>query len=108
MKANKALKRLAKIEELMSDVVERYSGSAPHIRALLQDAKAAVIRAREAVSLQASSETTNARKQPVTKKAAVKVRRAKAVKEHKSPAKEVAAKKTAPTAQATTEAAARL
>ena len=54
MKANKALKRLAKIEVLISDVTERYS-SAPHIRETLQDAKAAVTRAKEAVSLQASS-----------------------------------------------------
>jgi hypothetical protein len=55
MKANKAVKRLAKIEALMSDVTERYSASAPHIREMLQDAKAAVTRAKEAVSLQASS-----------------------------------------------------
>ena len=57
MKANKALKRLAKIEALMSDVVERYSASAPHVRELLQDAKAAVTRAKEAVSLRTSSGT---------------------------------------------------
>ena len=57
MKANKALKRLAKIEALMSDVVERYSASAPHVRELLQDAKAAVTRAKEAVSLRSSSGT---------------------------------------------------
>jgi len=57
MKANKALKRLAKIEVLMSDVMERYSESAPHIRELLQDAKAAVTRTKEAVSSQASSRT---------------------------------------------------
>jgi hypothetical protein len=56
MKANKALKRLAKIEALMSAVMERYS-SAPHIREVLQDAKAAVTRAKEALSLQASSGT---------------------------------------------------
>ncbi len=57
MKANKALKRLAKIEALMSDVAERYSESVPHIREVLQHAKAAVTRAKEAVGLQASSET---------------------------------------------------
>ena len=57
MKTNKALKRLAKIEALMSDVTERYSVSAAHIREVLQDAKAAVTRAKEAVSLQASSGT---------------------------------------------------
>ena len=54
MKTNKALKRLAKIEALISDMTERYS-SAPHIREALQDAKAAVARAKEAASLQASS-----------------------------------------------------
>ena len=57
MKANKARKRLAKIEALISDVAERYS-NAPHIREVLQDAKAAVTRAKEAVSFQASSGTT--------------------------------------------------
>jgi adenylate kinase len=57
MKTNKALKRLAKIEALMSDVTERYSASAPHIRELLQSAKAAVTRAKEAVSLRTSSGT---------------------------------------------------
>lgn len=55
MKANKALKRLAKIEMLMSDVTERYLASAPHVQEELQNAKAAVTRAMEAVSLQASS-----------------------------------------------------
>ena len=57
MKANKALKRLVKIEALMSDVTERYSASAPHIRELLQVAKATVTRAKEAVSLRTSSGT---------------------------------------------------
>jgi hypothetical protein len=57
MKVNKALKRLAKIEALISNVTERYSASAPHIREVLHDARAAVTRAREAMSLQASSAT---------------------------------------------------
>ena len=57
MKANKALKRLAKIEALMSDLTERYSASAPRIRDLLQNAKVAVTQAKEAVGLQASSGT---------------------------------------------------
>jgi len=67
MKANKALKRLAKIEALISDVTERYSASAPHIREVLQDAKAAVTRAKESVSLQASSGTA---KNPAVKHSA--------------------------------------
>ena len=61
MKANKALKRLAKIEALISDVTERYSASESQIRDVLQYAKAAVVRAREAV--QASSGM--AKKSPV-------------------------------------------
>jgi hypothetical protein len=81
MKANKALKRLAKIEALMSDVTERYSASAPLLGEVLQDAKAAVARAKEAVSLQASSGTKGAvakadraaeKAAPAQKKAAVK------------------------------------
>jgi len=55
MKTNKALKRLAKIDGLMSDVAERYS-VAPDIRETFQDAKAAVSRAKEALDLQAASE----------------------------------------------------
>ena len=42
MKPNKALRRLTKIEELMSDVVERFSTNAPSIRKALRDAVAAV------------------------------------------------------------------
>ena len=49
MKTKKALKRLANIEALISKVTERSSASTPHIRQLLQDAKAAVIRAKEAI-----------------------------------------------------------
>ena len=56
MKANKALKRLAKIEASVSDLAKRFLPSAPHMREVLQDAKAAVIRAKEAV-LQASERT---------------------------------------------------
>jgi hypothetical protein len=55
MKANKALKRLAKIEALMSDVSERYSPGASHIREALQDAMGALARVKAAVSSQASS-----------------------------------------------------
>jgi hypothetical protein len=63
MKAKKALKRLAKIEALMSNVTKRYSASAPDTRKVLQDAKAAVTRAMEAVGLQASTGT--AKRPPV-------------------------------------------
>jgi hypothetical protein len=55
MKKSKALKRLAKIEALISDVTERYSASASHIQKALQNARAAVIRAKDAVSLHVSA-----------------------------------------------------
>lgn len=88
MKATKAVKRLTHVEDLMTDVTERYSAGGPDIQQKLLDAKAAVSRAKEAVSLQSSSETTSARKKASTEKAAVKVRRAKAVTKQKSPVKE--------------------
>lgn len=49
MKTSKILKRIAKIEALISKVTERSSASAPNIRELLEDAKAAVVRAKKAV-----------------------------------------------------------
>ena len=82
MKATKALKRLTHVEDLLSDVMERYSADAPEIRQQLLDAKAAVGRAKDAVKLQASSEKKSGRKKVGPKKAAVKVPRAKAAKKH--------------------------
>ena len=61
MKTKKALKRLAKIEALISDLAKRYSASMPNIREVLQDAKAAVTRAKKALSVQASSGTAKKR-----------------------------------------------
>jgi uncharacterized protein YhaN len=82
MKATKALKRLTHAEDLVSDVIERYSADAPEIRQQLLDAKAAVGRAKDAVNVQESSEKTSSRKKAATKKAAVKVPRAKAAEKH--------------------------
>jgi hypothetical protein len=56
MKATKALRRLTKIESLMSDVTQRYSANAL-IRDVLQDATVAVQRAKNAVGSQVSSGT---------------------------------------------------
>jgi hypothetical protein len=78
MKASKALKRIAHAEELISDVMERYSDVAPEIRQQLLDARSAVGRAKDAVKSQAPARTTSARKKAAAKKAAVKVPRAKA------------------------------
>lgn len=50
MKASKVHKRLAKIEELISDLTERYSKGAVHVRAALQGAKVAVNHLKAAVS----------------------------------------------------------
>jgi len=61
MKANKALKRLAKIEASLSVLIERYAVNQSGVQELLHDAKASVLRAKKAVSLQASPKTaTNA------------------------------------------------
>jgi hypothetical protein len=84
MKATKALKRLTHVEDLLSDVMERYSADAPEIRQQLLDAKAAVGRAKDAVKLQASSEKKSAPKKAPTKKSAVRVPRAKAAKKQRT------------------------
>jgi hypothetical protein len=55
IKATKALKRLAKIETSLSDLIERYAAKEHRGQEFLQNAKASVIRARE--TLQASSRT---------------------------------------------------
>jgi hypothetical protein len=117
MKANKALKRLTKIEALMSDVTERYSATTPHLREVLQGAEDAVARAKEAVSLQvtkaatakegrAAKKATPAQKKPGVKKVAANAQRAKTAKKNtpsKSTAKQTA---TAPVGRAATKTAA--
>jgi hypothetical protein len=110
MKANKALKRLAKIEALISDVAKRYSSGAANVRKALQDAKAAVVQLKSAVSLQASSgkakKTAPARKKAV-KKAAAKTPVAKRAKKRapvkKAPQKAVAKRTARPSARKITE-----
>jgi hypothetical protein len=67
MKANKALKRLTKIEALISDVTERYSAGAHHIREALHEAKAAVVRVKAAVRSQPSSGRAKTSKAPSKK-----------------------------------------
>jgi hypothetical protein len=79
MKANKALKRLTNIETLIADLAARYSPTAPRMREVLQDAKAAVARAKEALSLLAAKAVRGAKKAaPARKKAAEKKAAAKA------------------------------
>src|SRR6266851_4466251 len=50
MKAKKALKRLNKVETLLSSVMDQCPASARGLRALLDSAKASVVRARDVVS----------------------------------------------------------
>jgi hypothetical protein len=60
MKANKALKRLKKIEALMANVTERYRFEALHIRKALHQAKDATARVKAAVRSEATSATAKA------------------------------------------------
>ena len=62
MKAKKALKRLNKIEELLSDVIDQFPKSTDGLGALLDSAKAAVVRAKTTVNSQVSPRA--AKKQP--------------------------------------------
>jgi hypothetical protein len=54
MKAKKALKRLSRVETLLSDVIDQYAPKEQDVRELLDSAKSSVIRAKESVNVQAS------------------------------------------------------
>ncbi len=49
MKAKKALKRLNKVETILSDVIDKFPASARGLRGLLDSAKTSVVRAKEVV-----------------------------------------------------------
>jgi len=85
MKANKALKRIAKIEDLTLEVMQRLSKATPHVAELLKDLKAAVARVKKSVSAPGASRTAKkkaapARKKAAPRKTAVKAPKAKAPK----------------------------
>jgi hypothetical protein len=63
MKAKKALKRLNKVEALLSNVIDQCPTSKRGLRELLDSAKTAVVRARDAVNSQVGRRA--ARKPPV-------------------------------------------
>jgi hypothetical protein len=63
MKAKKAVKRLGKVETLLSNVIDQYAKSVDSVRELLDVAKASVVRAVEAVNLHSS--TAAPKKPPV-------------------------------------------
>lgn len=95
MKANKTLKRLAKIEALLSGVKAR-SSDASDLRQALQDARAAVARAKEIVSSQAAAKAEReakkaapGRKKDAAKKVAAKGTLAKSAKKNASTKKAV-------------------
>lgn len=90
MKANKALKRLAKIEALVSDVTRRFSDNAPHVTDVLKDLKGAVARVKEAVNAHVSSLAAKKKAAPASKK---KTARRKAVKTSKVKASKAKAPK---------------
>jgi hypothetical protein len=69
MKAKKAVKRLTRVETLLSNVIDGFTAGERAVKELLDNAKAAVIRARETVTVKAAP--------VVTKKPPVSARRAK-------------------------------
>ena len=71
MKAKKALKRLTRVETLLTDVIDQYAGSEGNIRELLDSAKASVIRAKKTVNVKGS---TKAEKKPPVKAGSSKSR----------------------------------
>ena len=54
MKAKKALKRLIRVEALLSKVLKQYAASDHRVRELLDFAKASVVSAKKTMSLRAS------------------------------------------------------
>jgi hypothetical protein len=54
MRAKKALKRLRKVEELLSIVIDEFAGSEPSVRVLLNSAKTSVMRAKAGINSQSA------------------------------------------------------
>jgi len=63
MKAKKALKRLTRVETLLSSVIDQYAANGSSLRELLDSAKASVGSAKETVDLKAAPKA--AKKPPV-------------------------------------------
>jgi hypothetical protein len=57
MKAKKALKRLRRVEELLSIVIDQFTGNEPSVRELLDSAKTSVIRAKAGINSQSAPGT---------------------------------------------------
>jgi len=71
MKAKKAVKRLTRVEALLSNVIDGFATGERAVKELLDNAKAAVIRARETVNVKASPA---AEKKPPVKVSSAKSR----------------------------------
>lgn len=65
MKAKKALKRLNKVETLLSNVIDQFPGIKDGLVELLGSAKATIVRAKKTVTSQLSART--AKKKPPVK-----------------------------------------
>jgi hypothetical protein len=63
MKAKKAIKRLSKVESILSNVIDQFSGSSNGLRELLDTAKTSIVQAKKTVGRQ---ESTKATKKPAT------------------------------------------
>ena len=107
MKAKKALKRLNRVDGLLSDVLDQYTASEQDVRALLDAAKAAVVRALDSVNRKvsaaleqkaAASKPAAKPKTAMAKTAIAKPEKAKPGKAKPGQAKPGKAKKTAPPA----------
>jgi len=55
MKAKKAIKRLNKVESILSSVIDQFSETSDGLRELLDSAKTSVVRAKQTVDKQESS-----------------------------------------------------
>jgi len=73
MKAKKALKRLAKVETLLTNVIDQFPGIKDGLGELLGSAKATVVRAKKTVTSQLSSRT--AKEKPPVKAGTAQQRR---------------------------------
>jgi hypothetical protein len=73
MKVKKAVKRLERVETLLTGVLDQFSGGKPGFRKLLDSAKGSVTRAREEIHPQSASSAE--KKPPVQAKAGTGRRR---------------------------------
>jgi len=55
MKAKKAIKRLSKVESIISNVIDQFKDTKDGLRELLDSAKTSIVRAKKSVGLQESS-----------------------------------------------------